>query len=241
MSIEFPYCGDRQASIGGSGWAWILASVGVAYAALVTIPAKAFPLTLLPPLLFVCIPLATLAWVTGGRWKELFRPVGWREIGLMVLFAVANIIVSLAVALLINTFGTTAANPVMVQMDAMSATDFVLRLIPTLPQLIGEELLTILPFLAVFWFTTRRLGWGQKAGIVAALVVSAFIFAAAHLPTYDWHWLQCFGVIGIGRIVMTLAFVWTRNLWVTGGAHILNDWVEFGASYGLSHVPIGTE
>lgn len=241
MLPDFPFYKGTSAKLEGRGWACLLISVGVAFAALTLIPAGSFPATLLPPLLFVGIPLATLAYLTGEKWKTLFGPVRGREIGLMGLFALASITVSVLVALLISKFGTTAPNPVVEGMDKLSGADFVLRLVPTFPQLIGEELLTILPFLAVLWLTTQRLGWSRKAGIVTAIIVSSLLFAAAHLPTYDWHWAQCFGVIGMARVVMTLAYVWTRNLWVTSGAHILNDWVEFTFSFGLSHLPIGTE
>ena len=60
-----------------------------------------------------------------------------------------------------------------------------------------------------------------------ALLVSTLIFCAAHLPTYDWNWEQCFGVIGASRLVLTLAYTATRKLWVSTGAHILTDWTEF--------------
>lgn len=69
---------------------------------------------------------------------------------------------------------------------------------------------------------------------------SSLLFAAAHLPTYDWHWVQSFGVIGTARVVLTLAYIWTRNLWVSTGAHVINDWSEFSFTFAASHVPIGT-
>ena len=37
-------------------------------------------------------------------------------------------------------------------------------------------------------------------------------------------------LIGIARLVLTLAYVLTKNIWVSAGAHILNDWAIFGVT-----------
>lgn len=50
------------------------------------------------------------------------------------------------------------------------------------------------------------------------------IASAAHLPTYNWNFVQCFLVIGSARLVLTLAFIKTKNIWVSMGAHVLTDW-----------------
>ena len=196
---------------------------------------------LVQALLFAGIPLLALRQVVGRDWTALFGPVGLKEVGQMILFAFSTISASLIVALVVRSVGSTVPNPAVAAMELMTGTDFILRLIPTLPQLVGEELMTILPFLALLWFATARLGVSRMGGILIALVGSCLLFAAAHLPTYNWHWAQCFGVIGAARVVMTLAYIWTRNLWVSAGAHILNDWSEFTLGFALSHVPIGTE
>lgn len=218
----------------------LLASLVAAFAALVLIPLRSFPASLLPPLLFAGLPLLTLAALAGRAWTALFRRAGWRELGLMVLFGVMTMVASVLAALAVRALSSTAPNPVVGAMGTMSAEAFVLRLIPTLPQLVGEELVTILPFLALLWLATQVLGLSRRAGILLGLLGSSMIFAALHLPTYDWHWAQCFGVIGTARIVLTLAYLWTRNLWVSSGAHILNDWAEFTFTFGMSHLPIGT-
>ncbi len=37
-------------------------------------------------------------------------------------------------------------------------------------------------------------------------------------------------VVGIGvvRLILSLAFLITKNIWISTGAHILNDWTIFG-------------
>lgn len=237
---DFPYYQGRPVAIGGRGWALLMASLVAAFAALTLIPLRSFPGSLLPPLLFAGLPLLTLAALTGGAWTALFRRVGWRDLGVMALFGVLTIIASVLAALAVSALSSIAPNPVFGAVGTMSAEAFVLRLVPTVPQLLGEELVTILPFLALLWLATQVFGLSWRSGILLGLLGSSLIFAALHLPTYDWHWAQCFGVIGTARIVLTLAYLWTRNLWVSTGAHILNDWAELAFSFGLSHLPIGS-
>jgi membrane protease YdiL (CAAX protease family) len=59
-----------------------------------------------------------------------------------------------------------------------------------------------------------------------------------HLPTYDWNWIQCIVIIGSARMVLTLPWILTKNIWVSTGAHIINDWSLF--CLGLLSVSLGT-
>jgi membrane protease YdiL (CAAX protease family) len=237
---DFPFYAGAPVGISPRGWLCLMVSVGVAFAMLVAMPFTSLPASLLPATLFAGIPLATLAALTGRSWTALFRRVGLREIGIMLLTVIAAMLASGSMALVIGVSTNTTANPAITAMTSMSIGDYIRRLIPTAPQLLGEELLTILPFLAILWYATQRLGVGKKVAIFTALVGSTLLFAAAHLPTYNWQYAQCFGVIGAARVVLTLSYIWTRNLWVSAGAHILNDWTEFTFVFGFGHVPIST-
>jgi hypothetical protein len=54
------------------------------------------------------------------------------------------------------------------------------------------------------------------------------VFGALHLPTYDWNLVQCIVIIGTARMVLTLAYIVTKNIWVSTGAHVINDWLLLG-------------
>ena len=237
---NLPFYAGAPVAIVGKGWALLLLAMALGLAALVTIPATTFPATLVPALLFMGMPLVALRIVAGPHWTALFRHVRLRQVGQMVLFAILTMLASGFVGFTLQQLGQLTPNPVIEEMMEMTAGNFLLRLIPTVPQLIGEELLTVLPLLAILWFATVRLGLGPTPGIVLAVAGSSFVFAAVHLPTYDWQFAQCFGVIGTARLMLTIAFLWTRNLWVSAGAHILNDWSELTLSFAFSHEPIET-
>jgi hypothetical protein len=93
----------------------------------------------------------------------------------------------------------------------------------TIPQLFGEEVVTLLPFLALLYLLTSRFGVGRKGAIVGAWLVSSLLFGLIHLPTYDWNLVQCIVVTGTARPVLTLPWILTKNIWVSTGAHIIND------------------
>lgn len=238
---DFPFYADHPIRLGGRDWLILMASLAIALAALVMLPLNSFPFSLIPALLFVGIPLITLRIVAGAHWTSLFRPVGLLQIGQMVMFGALTLVGSMVIGLLLSKVVAFSHNPVSESIGAMTTTELIARLVPTIPQLIGEELFGILPFLAVLWLCVSRMGLSRRAGIVIALIVSSLIFGAAHLPTYDWHWGQALIGIGSARLILTLAYLVTRNLWVSSGAHILNDWAGFLFAFSLGHAPIGTE
>ncbi|GHC48621.1 CPBP family intramembrane glutamic endopeptidase [Neogemmobacter tilapiae] len=235
---DFPFYNGVPVAVDGRGWAILMASLVVAFAALAWVPLESFPLNFIPALLFVGIPLIALQRVVGPHWRALFGPVGFKQIGQMLLFAVLTIVGSLAVGFVLSRLMTMTSNPVSDSLAAESVAQLMARLLPTIPQLIGEEFLGVLPFLAVLWLCVSRFGLSRRMGIVLGLVVSGLIFGAAHLPTYDWNWGQALLGIGWARVLLTLAYVWTRNLWVSAGAHILNDWTGFLFAFAMSHGPI---
>jgi hypothetical protein len=226
---DFPFYRGWPVSLSGRQWLLVLAAVLVALLVL------AFPPAALsgglgqwvPALLLAGLPLAVLAWVAPGHWRVLFGPVGWHEIKWMVLFVLFNILVSMGVGALLKPFVEFQSNAAVAGIADQGAADLWLLFGRTAPQLLGEEVITILPFLALLTLFTRRLGNGRRAAILWAWLLSALFFGLIHLPTYDWNLIQCVVIIGTARLVLTLPWIMTKNLWVSTGAHILNDWTLF--------------
>jgi membrane protease YdiL (CAAX protease family) len=122
------------------------------------------------------------------------------------------------------TLGATA-NQAIATANSLAPGDLALFLAKTAVQLVGEEVLTILPLLALLQWLSVRNGMGRATSVFWAWLITAALFGAAHLPTYDWNWVQCLLIIGTARLVLSLAYIKTKNLWVSSGAHILNDWL----------------
>jgi len=223
---DFPYYRGQPVALAAWQWLFVMAAVGVGFMA-VALPI-AWPGGMLggfvPSILLFVIPLGALALVAGGSWRALFGRVSGREIKWMVLFALLNIVVTMCIGAVVTTLVEVEANAAIGSIVGLETTDRVLFLVKVALQLLGEEAISILPFLALLTLFTRRFGASRRGAIVVAWLLSALLFGLAHLPTYGWNLVQCILIIGSARLVLTLPWIMTKNLWVSTGAHVLNDW-----------------
>lgn len=229
---DFPYYNGQPVAISAAQWLFIMLMV-LAAILVVILPVPWFGGAagqFIPALLMVMLPLAALAKVTPAYWTVIFKAVTWRDVGLMAGFALLNILLTFMVGWLVFKLTAVNSNPAISLLPHMSSVDRLLFFIKTIPQLLGEELITILPFLAILFFGSRYAGLNRKSAIILAWLLSSLLFALVHLPTYGWNWLQCILVIGSARLVLTLPWIITKNIWVSTGAHIMNDWLLFAFS-----------
>lgn len=240
-AADFPFYAGTTERFGARQWGLVLAGVVLGFAALIVpMPWSTSRYgQFIPALLFVAIPLMALALATPRHWSALFRRVGGRDVGVMLLIALLSLIVSAVVGVLVMKLHGAESNPVFTSLAAQSSSERVLFFLKTVPQLLGEELVTVLPLLALMALFHGPLGLSRRNAIVLAWLLSALIFGALHLPTYGWNLVQSFLVIGSARLVLSLAYLWTKNLWVSAGAHILNDWALFGLGLLLSGLAAG--
>jgi membrane protease YdiL (CAAX protease family) len=227
---DFPFYKGAPVPISSLQWLFVMAAVVAAFLVLVLpIPWPGGPFgALIPALLFPVIPLAALARVAPGHWKAIFGKVGGRELRLMLGFALLNIVVSMSVGGIVQALTDVTPNAATAQLGAMDMPGRIAFFAKTIPQLFGEEVITLLPFLALLQLLSNRFGVGRKGAVIGAWLISSVLFGLIHLPTYDWKLIQCIAVIGSARMVLTLPWILTKNIWVSTGAHIVNDWLLFG-------------
>lgn len=229
---DLPFYNGSPVAISPRGWLFVLSAVLIAFLTLTASGSLelAGALAILPAFLFAGLPLAALAIAAGRHWRTIFRPYGWKSFGWSLLFALATLALSGVLGFTLRTIAPMQANPVMDTLTRMGTGEIVIFLVRTFIQLLGEEVVTILPLLAVLWFAHSRLGLSRRSSLALGIALSTAWFAAMHLPTYHWNLVQCFGIIGSSRLVLTASYIVTRNLWVSTGAHILNDWSLFALS-----------
>ena len=226
---DFPFYNGMPVSLSARQWLFVMAAVAAGFLVLVLpIPWPAGPLgALIPAVLFPAIPLAAMAHVAPGHWKAIFGKVAGRELRLMLGFALLNIVVSMSVGAIVRAVADVTPNAATALLSGMDTAGRVAYFAKTIPQLFGEEVVTLLPFLALMYALTSWFRVGRKGAIVGAWLVSSLLFGLIHLPTYDWNLVQCIVVIGSARLVLTLPWILTKNIWVSTGAHIVNDWLLF--------------
>lgn len=226
---DFPFYNGKPASISNRQWLFVVAMVVVGFLILalpIPWPSGAFG-QFIPAILMPGIPLAALAYVAPGHWKAIFGKVGGREVKLMLGFALLNIVVSMSIGAIVHALTEVTPNAKMAQLGGLDMAGLIAFYAKTLPQLFGEEMITLLPFLALLQWLSKGFGMGRKGAIIGAWMMTSVIFGLIHLPTYDWNWIQCLVVIGSARLVLTLPWIMTKNIWVSTGAHIINDWLLF--------------
>jgi hypothetical protein len=188
------------------------------------------PAKFLVVFLYWAIPLAALALLVGRHWTALFRRLRGVDVLWMIGFAILNLIITLVVGQITIRVIETTANSAVSDVGQMVGGDRLIFFALTGIQLIGEEVTSTLPFLALMYWLCGRGGMGRRGAIVIATLIVAVLFAAEHLPTYNWNVLQALMGVGVARIVLLLPYIMTKNLAVSAGAHILNDWMFFGVS-----------
>ena len=229
---DFPFYLGRPIGLSGRQWGVVLAGVALAFWLLVapwTRPPPPWGVWI-PALLFCLVPLGALALVAGRHWAALFHRPSGRDLRLMVGIAALNLVVTVLLGLLVSGQHHVQANPLFQSLGEADAATRLHTLAAMAPQLLGEELLTILPFLALLWWLHAWAGIRRRTALVLAWLLSAIPFALVHLPTYGWDLLQCLSIIGTARLVLSLAYLLSRNLWVSTGAHVLNDWALVGTA-----------
>jgi len=229
---DFPFYNGAPVSISSLKWLVVMAMVVAGFLVLawssVWPPGAFWPFV--QAVLMPAIPMAALAWVAPGHWKAIFGRVGVREIRLMIGFALLNIVVSMGVGAVMHALTAVTPNAATAQLGGLDTAGRIAFFAKTIPQLFGEEVITLLPFLALLHLFANVFGAGRKAAIIGAWVVSSLVFGLIHLPTYGWNVVQCIAIIGSARMVLTLPWILTKNIWVSTGAHIVNDWLLFSLS-----------
>lgn len=228
---DFPYYRGGPVAISGGQWLKIMIAVAIGFALLLFPPPflRGAVSGLVPVILFFAVPLAVLAQVTPKGWTAIFRPLRGRDFLWMIAFAILNIIVAFVMGAVILALTETTSNAGITGLAQQDAFERAMFFIRSVPQLFGEEVFSILPFLALLWLFTKR-GMSRKTAVVIASLLVAILFAAAHLSTYGYNVIQALGGVGVARLVLLLPYIMAKNIWVSTGAHILNDWFSFGMS-----------
>jgi membrane protease YdiL (CAAX protease family) len=226
-ATDFPFYKGLPVFIPARKWLLIIGSVIVAFLLLelpINRPSELFA-QFIPAILMPILPIIALAYVAKENWKVIFGRVRGHEIKLMLYFALLNIFISMIIGTVVLAIFGATPNAATAQLSGLDVKERALFFLKTIPQLFGEEVITILPFLALLQLFSGTLRVKRKGAIIFAWVITSILFGLLHLPTYDWNWIQCVIVIGSARMVLTLPWIMTKNIWVSTGAHIINDWI----------------
>lgn len=179
----------------------------------------------------VVIPIFSLMLFVKGGWTQLYKKVYFKDIFLIIGTLIAVKVVSILVGYLLMILGVIqqggGANPIVGIIERNSNFQNLILLFNTFVQLCGEELITIIPMLSIMYISYEKFNMSRKSATLLGWILSAIIFGAVHLSTYNWNIVQAIVGIGVVRLVLTYPYVKTKNLWISSFVHILNDWSIF--------------
>lgn len=179
------------------------------------------------PFINIIIPLSAFAIVVKSNWTKIFRKIYFKDIFLVFGVLIVNLIVSAISGFLLTKFAGAAANPAVGSLNGNSTFENIMFAVKLIPMLFGEELITIIPFLVILQFATKNLKLSRKHAVTIAWILSAIIFGAVHLKTYNWNIVQAVIGISMARLVLTFSYIKTKNIWISTFVHVLNDWCLF--------------
>ena len=226
---DFPFYNGKPVELTSVQWIVVMVAAAIGFLCLILqIGNLGGPFgVFVPVILYVVVPLTGLALASKSHWTSLFRKITGRDILIMIGFALLNLAITFGMGALLTQIVETTANPAVAGLHEQTGMQQLMLYILAVPQLVGEEVMSILPFLALMTVSFAFLKTSRVTAILVATIGVAILFAIEHLHTYDWNVLQTLGGVGVARVVLLIPYIITKNLWVSAGAHILNDWSIF--------------
>ncbi|EPH99509.1 CAAX amino terminal protease family protein [Enterococcus faecalis 13-SD-W-01] len=168
-------------------------------------------------MLYLLINIGGLEWAAKDNWKLLFKKLTWKDAKIIVVFTILAWVAAIANALLFGSSVTSTANPALTH----DVSTFFIHGFESIFQLMGEELIAIVPFLALVSLG-KFLKLNNTWTTVIAVVLSSIIFGMAHTWTYGGV-VQGIINTSLTRVVLTNAYVRTKNIWVSYIIHYIFD------------------
>ena len=177
--------------------------------------------------LIVCFAtLIPIIYALKGNLSMILRVPQVKDIKIIIL----GVIVFMILAAIIN-FILTGGIANTAKNGSMNGSPTVL-LIRLLIQLVGEELLKIMPLMLVVAFTYKSLG--RKTAIIVAIIISQLLFALVHIPAYGFDLRFLILAIGVGSCILPITYIHTKNVAVPYFIHLINDLIGFAVMLGTT-------
>ena len=160
--------------------------------------------------------------------KKIFSRPKKGSVKFILLSIVTAYVISISTGI-ISTYilhETPATNSIKEQFNG-SILDSFLMLFKTIFMLAGEEILVILPLIIFVSLLIHKTKISQSKAIIIATIITAIIFGAIHLPTYQWNIFQCFLVVALTRIPFTIVSLKSDSIIAGIIGHIAFDWIIF--------------
>lgn len=231
--LDFPFYNGKPKTINTAQWAIILGILFIGFLISSfwdpnTSSSLAFLVIIVFSFMKLFFGVGSLALFAGKDAFLLFRKFKPKDLLFLAGILIVDFLYAGAAVVIVNLFDPAKANPAVVSSTQAHGLElFLINTLSNFPNLLGEEFLALLPFLAFLYFFYQRAHWSRNKSIAMALLLSSIIFGLLHLPTYQWNWLQVIFVIGLGRSIETAAYIRTKSIWASFLVHFMFDTLAF--------------
>lgn len=210
---DFPFYNDNPKLTKNQ---WITLIIGVLATIIYLVWPNSIPqhITSITLFLLMIIPISI---VSRGKLGYLFKIPKKRDIVLILILYIGYYLYVITVAALLFRYGYDFASNEILTVD-----DSKLMLLGVAVQLIGEELIKVIPFLIIL-HVLYKYNHNRKLSFLIALTFTLILFSLLHYKAYDGHLLQIFLIIGLGSIFDMFAYFKTKNVTVSYILHIMID------------------
>lgn len=184
------------------------------------------------PVSFFIVLLAGLigSWLLFGLEgiKKIFSKPKKGAFIFIILSIIGSYIISIITGLISTAIfqQSIIVNPIKEQFSGSLVNSFLL-LFKTVFMLAGEEILVTVPLVIIVSLLIHKTKISKSKAVIISTILTAIIFGAIHLPTYQWNLFQCFVVVALTRIPFTIVSLKSDSM-ITGIAgHIVFDWIIF--------------
>lgn len=224
--IDIPFYNDNP-KLSTFEWLILLAAVLLVIGYLTVIPISndylsiAVFLTCTIPALYIC----------KGNYSLFFKKLRLKDIKIIILCVIAIYVYAGIIRAILAPFTEMPVHA------GFQETITLITVINMFLEVMGEEFFKIFILLLVMYVIYKLTG-NRNMSIITGLFVSMTIFGLAHYYAYDGKILQILLLQGLGSIFAYLAYLKTKNIWVTFLAHLIQNLIPVTAIL-LHLIPVG--
>lgn len=123
---------------------------------------------------------------------------------------------------------TTAKNPAGIGLNGEHRwSAFLQQAFNDLFELMNEEFLGIFIFLAFAAALMEQFHFRRNVAIWGSLAVSIIVFGMVHFAAYQWNLIQMLVLIGVTRLFLTGAYLYSKSIWTSFAMHYTFDTMFF--------------
>lgn len=178
----------------------------------------------LKSVLIFLIPFCGLLYVCRGKLNLIVKRFHKFDLGFIVLYVILYYIFALGAGVMLYYLGVSLKPNAILSVNK-DAVFWILFFI----QIFGEELFKLSMFFAALSLLYKHASKIDNYIIAISVIITSLLFAAAHIFAYS-SIIQPLMILGMGNMVLMLAYIQSKNVLIPYASHIIVDFIPLMAT-----------